>query len=88
MVGSSAAEGDTITATGERLRCAGGAISVNPITGKMSATPSGDDRIDAAACDIALRCATQDRPTRDRFAACVEAGYEAFLDSCFVATQG
>jgi hypothetical protein len=76
-------EDDRITVIGERLRRAGGAIRVNGITGRMTCRvthPTGDDRIDAAACDVALRCARENRRDREAFNACVETGYEQFID--------
>src|SRR5690606_6553968 len=47
-------EADAIVVVGERLRRARGAIGINPITGRMKCkvtNPSGDDRVDRAACD-------------------------------------
>ena len=82
----SAAEGDDIAVVGQKLRRAGGVIGINPITGKMKCRithPSGAERIDAAACDIGLRCVKQFRRDRDRATACVEEGYEAFLKTYF-----
>ena len=79
-------EGDPIVVIGERLRSVGVAIRVNAFTGDMRCRvrkSSGDDRLDAAACEISLRCARQERRNRPRTRACVHAGYDAYLDDYF-----
>lgn len=77
---------ESITVVGERLRRAGGVIGMNPLTGKMKCKvlhPSGVARIDTAACDIALRCAKENRRNRELFRGCVDAGYDEFLKTYF-----
>jgi len=85
-VGATGDETDPIVVVGERLRGVGVAIGFNLFTGKTNCRvtkSSGDERLDTAACEIALGCAKQERRNRDRTRACVEAGYDAFLDDYF-----
>ena len=84
--GEAPVDADPILVVGERLKGAGARITLNPFTGRMKCkvtTPSGDARIDAAACEIGLRCARQHRRDREQFGACMDAGRETFLDEYF-----
>jgi hypothetical protein len=79
-------EGDPIVVVGERLRRIGVAISVGLFTGNMKCrvtSPSGDERLDAVACELSLQCARQERRNRERTRACTNAAYDAWLDENF-----
>ena len=83
---ATADETDPIVVMAERLRRIGVAISLNPFTGNMKCrvtSPSGDERLDAVACEISLQCARQERRNRERTRACASAGYDAWLEEHF-----
>jgi hypothetical protein len=84
--GGTGPNSDAITVVAERLRDAKMSLTLNRFTGQLKCRlkqPSGDARIDAAACEITLGCARLQLREGRGYAACMATARDAFLDEYF-----